>query len=950
MSKSDLSSTAAPVIVRLAGLPAEVMEAFASQACLDEARSLLRGQDELVSARAQMVHHLHQKIHDALPADRRILLAVKRDCYNGRSLSARRSTPAWPLIHDAAAPLTNQICELEDKLTVEWAQLHRTLQEEHERERHHLLQLLGEENLRRGLTLASPSLLGNARRLQKPASSYGRKEKGLEQSLLRYVSRAALKLSPFSTLTRVGLGMVASGSDPRPVTLVGDRWKQRHLLRIKRHTLNHYYTLLLLHPAFRSRQRIVLNGTIERIEPTRYRFVRPAHWLFNREAETLEYREDALLRVNLEGSLIGTLREVLAESRPLGQLIDLLSSSLGREPGELMGPVEALLDIGFLQFLCPWPTNDIDADRTFLAVLRSLAPDAAILEVAGALERSLTLSGDGVPTDSLSSIMKEIDAMSSQGLHALCSVVGASSLKTAIKRNRRLNEDVFLLPQNGGGQGEIARVSRDSAERAIASAKPLVRFSNFLSRHYEFLHTVQALATERWPGRREVAFLDLFEASQSLWRDYMKFMRTAHKERERGPWNPLGLDAIADLQRQRQDITTQLGRCLRPEGEDHVFHPEEVEEVVGRIPDCYAPVVGPCLFMQPVEPGGDLWVVNRLLDGTGHYSSRHTAVMDSEMRDRYTTHLRRRAVVDLNGEPFELVDILYARGDHLNVHAVQTPRVLEMPGENSDLPPARRLGLLDLRVRLDGPLPVLVDSCGRGILPVYLGTMSLLLMPMLLKFLSQFGLGEFVLRHLPLPVRRQGDTEFYGRLRIGNLLVKRRHWVFSPAALFDAHVGASDAELFLAANRWRSTQGIPERVFIAEKLPVEFFGWEVHKPQYINFSSPSFVSVFRTCLGSCKTRLSVVEMLPTPEAFPVDQSGRRWAFEVQLESITMERAVLDLSPEAYDLESPTVDSARPGVGHNRAQRAQMQGETHGRRNQGPVRSRKDRERRDRAAV
>ena len=61
--------------------------------------------------------------------------------------------------------------------------------------------------------------------------------------------------------------------------------------------------------------------------------------------------------------------------------------------------------------------------------------------------------------------------------------------------------------------------------------------------------------------------------------------------------------------------------------------------------------------------------------------------------------------------------------------------------------------------------------------------------------------------------------------------------------------------------------------------------WPLHKPQYIDFTSPSFVPVLRAVLESAPDEMKLEEMLPAPEAFPADEHGRKWAFEAQLESI-----------------------------------------------------------------
>lgn len=143
--------------------------------------------------------------------------------------------------------------------------------------------------------------------------------------------------------------------------------------------------------------------------------------------------------------------------------------------------------------------------------------------------------------------------------------------------------------------------------------------------------------------------------------------------------------------------------------------------------------------------------------------------------------------------------------------------------------------------------------------------------------------------HPSRPALRQDGVITFRRLRIGNLVLRRRMWVFSPAATLGFCTGSSDAELFLAVNRWRRQHGIPDRIFVAERLQARFDLWPLHKPQYIDFTSPSFIPIFRAALESSKDELKLEEMLPTPDVFPAGEDGRKWAVEAQLESIAFHR-------------------------------------------------------------
>ncbi len=885
---SSLSSFTVPVIVRIGGLPAEIMRPFGSEKCLHQVQTVLRLECELASVRNRIVDRLHEKIGGAPAAVRHVLLAIKRDCHNGRDLAGRRSSADWSIFEDVAPDLAVCIAKLEDGLAAQQERFKETFRTENEREIRHLLTLVDEENLRQGLALASPGMLTNLNRLRKPFESYKRKERRLIQSLLRYVSRSALKLSPFSTFTRLGLGTVMADVTPPPVQLMLSGTTHKELRRIKKHVAVKYFTILRQYPPFRDQLQVQLNPSVEMVSRDQYRYIKPFHWDLNREAREFRYFNESQVSLNLRGPLIEELQALLQENRPYGELVQLLSHKLSSKSTTVESVIRKLLELGFLLLLFPWPTNDFDPERTLLAFLKRLPRDEVLDEFARIFERLLDLRDTFSPSNARLRGYREIDELRLKGFRILTEAMELPEVKEEVN-DRQIHEDIFLLPQPDQKQGAVARISRQSAEEALASARPLVLYSDLNYTRYEFLHSLGALAKKHWPGKPKVGFLDLFQVAQPLWRDYIKVATAAITSWQPDLWNPFELEDITTLKRLRDTVLKDFEDCTRQEGDEIVLDREHAERAVRRIPDTYIPAFGPCLFVQPATPDRRLWILNHMLDGTGRFSNRYTTVMPNGMRDRFSSHLGQGGTVSLFGEPAEVIEIMCARDDHLNVHKIQTARVLEMPGENPDLPPEKRLGLLDLQVRIDGPLPVLIDRSGQRLMPIFLGTNGLVGMPTLVRFLSRFGIGEFRLMHPPRPRQRKDGVVTFRRLRIGNLVLRRQMWEFSPAAIFDRYTDSSDTEFFLAANRWRLEHRIPDRVFVSERIQAEFNIWPIHKPQYIDFTSSSFVPVLRSALRTCRAELKLEEMLPTPEAFPIDGDGRSWAFEAQLESIAFHR-------------------------------------------------------------
>lgn len=885
---------AAPAIVRLAGLPAEVVEALRSPLCRDAAQALEEIESQLTEARGELAEQLHTAVHLASPAERNLLLAVKRDVYNGRPLGRRRGTRDWPAVERSAPGSAAEVCRLEDLHARRLAELTALFGAENARARRSLMACLDHPELRRGLALASPHLTENLTRHGAGEALSKRRLARAEETLLRYVSRTSLKLSPFSTLTPVGLGLACAAADPPPgcpgetVSLLAERPAGScQLRRYSWYCLRCFFTLLKHHPPFRRRLGVRRNDTLELLEPGRYRLVRPFDWELDAEKQEIRHVQESVVKIGLAGPLADHLLGAAGSWDSLAALERHLRATTGLEPEEIEKNLGRLLRAGVLLLAPPWASTDFDPERRLREFLaRGPEDDALGRELASALRGLEAAMAEEPTAETAPRIRARLVELIADCYAILGRHLGLADLKTEIKNN--FHEDVYLTSNSPSGYGEIARISLASAHRALRSIRPVVLFSDLHYTRYEFLLSLRALLVRRWPGKKRIPFLAVMNESQALWRDHVGTSTANIQAAGRETWNPLDLEEIRELQQLRDRVTSNLVASLHPEGRDFAYDLEAAERAVAEIPAYYRPTFGPCLFMQPAVAGEDLWVLNHLLDGTGRFSTRYTKVMPEAQRARYTEHFSHRAhFAHWKGEA-ELVDIFCSRGDQLNVHALQTPRVVELPGERLELPPERVLRLSDLAVDMEGFLPTLVDRQDRQVLPTFLGATSLFPMPTLVKFLAHFSLAEFRLIYPRRPESQKNGSIYQGRIRIGNIVPHRRIWSIVPEKTFRELSASSDLDLYRAVQRWRREQDVPEQVFVSEKLRVNFKLWEIHKPQYIDFTSPSFVPILRACLLACPERLDLAEMLPLPAAFPAGRDGGRRAFEIQLESIAFE--------------------------------------------------------------
>src|ERR1700687_6031788 len=103
-----------PLIVRIAGLHADAMAAFASDLG-GRANQLRELAAVIVEARTALVDRLYAAIAGASLEDRRFLLALKRDSWNGRSLRKSRRQPGGVRVLQAIGPLAEELLRLDER-------------------------------------------------------------------------------------------------------------------------------------------------------------------------------------------------------------------------------------------------------------------------------------------------------------------------------------------------------------------------------------------------------------------------------------------------------------------------------------------------------------------------------------------------------------------------------------------------------------------------------------------------------------------------------------------------------------------------------------------------------------------------------------------------------------------------------------------------------------------
>ncbi|GMU07991.1 lantibiotic dehydratase [Corallococcus caeni] len=873
------------VFVRVAGKPTTVLAPLISERCVAHLRRLEEMERELTALRSQVADALFAELPHADEEVRPLLLALKRDCFNQRPIRRHVASPRWEhSSRNSKAPL-KVLLEKEQAHAEERQRFHDAYTEDATRGHQGLLEQGRAADFLRALSLASPGLVEYLDRLYtRPREQYGKRERKMEQSLLRYLTRAAVKLSPYSTLTRVGLCVVAdtSASGPR---LLGTNWDERSLVRVKRYLLDQCRELLFLNPQVRLRLKVSLNDTLEELGPGHYRFLRPVKLEWNEAEREYRYAGAALVKVRLGGPLVAWLRTTLSEGQPLySALRNAACAQFQESPEQVDAILAKLFHIGFLVLVPPWPSLEIRLEERMADFLRELASEAGLQDVCHTLDGLVALENDYAASREPLSSVRDIDRHVSMLFEQIKATTDPASKLRFEKSSHNYYEDVLVRSREVASQyREVARLDRATATELLDTGNLLWRLGNLYEPRHEFHETLRVFIARRWPGRTETPLLELFTEAQPLWEQFLE-----HLSKPSGSvFNPYALPEIASLQRLREESRHALTRLHTGDaGETRIPLPA-LKDLVQRLPETFAPAIGTCLFTQPADTAGTRWVVNRFFEGNGRFSSRFTAVLEAEPLQSYLQGFEQASRFDLGGEPVEVLDMLFTRGNTVNLHWPQTPRVLETPAESADLPEGRRIRLTDLFVRMapEGKPLTVRDAQGQRYIPSCLSPLQNEYMPSILKFLDVFGP---MVRSGFLPstgTNEKDGVRYFNRLVVGRLVVRRSRWRISgPPSI---PTSATEGDAFEAIHRWRTALGLPDQVYLIEKVTMDSVQTDVFKPQFIDFRSPALVALFLGATAQAARPFTLEEALPTSAAFPSDSQGTQWGLEFMLESLTL---------------------------------------------------------------
>lgn len=941
-ARADGQGAAAPwelhrrFLLRVAGLPVEAVAGLRDEAARAWAARILDAEAELADLAAALDEPLTALVTGvADPARRREVLAVRRDVFNGRlprDPRAVRTVAEYadeapgaadlggsegPTAANGAAGAGGTAGELllrwldrRSALAALEGEGDPLLADGLARARAALRALAGEERLRHGLVLASPTLDAQLDAfIADPAPVSDKRARKKERSLLAYLYRTACKTSPFSTFTGVAAGRFTD--DAGPECGAGGPWNSHPRLNVV--VLARLAELVAADPARRDALPVAVSAGWE-LDEDRVRYVRRSVTAGDDSAAvSFDAAHDRLFFLRRHG-ILERMLGLFAGGASLryGELREWLAAETGAPPEEAARYPATLLDLGILRMTgLETDVHAPDPLRAFQDALRALDRDwadatASRLDAAAACVRDYPAAGAAERRALLRRLRTELMSVQEE--------LGAEapSLPQTL-----LYEDVSAQPVTADldrwtdlAAAPLQALGRMLPAFDVALPQRLVLKGFFLARYGR-------------GGRCDDLLRLVHDFHEDVFTQYLQFTSLKSPYLDDGSHAPeenwLGMPEVTALDRARAAFTGRVRElwAAHPEGAEELRLDEgTVDAVASELSPLGASFAPHSHFVQLADRAGDpLVVLNNSYGGLSFPFTRFTHCFDGPAAgDREAaTHAAEPADdgTGHGGMTGELREALRAwqppgavfaevtagsATTNLNLHGPLTDHEIVCPGESSTAPSEARLDLDDLYAEHDEAGDRLVlrsRRLGREVVPLYLGYLVPMVLPevprTLLLFSPTSRSRPDVWRGVPEAPAVDGVTA-RPRVRYRSLVLHRRRWTAEPGALPVRAPGTGEAASFLAWQRWRRGHGIPERVFATVRAaesadgPAAAFGGGV-KPQYVDFTSPLSLLALEGLLAAGPARTVFEEMLPGQDGLHVRSPRGRHVAEMALEIV-----------------------------------------------------------------
>lgn len=806
-------------LARVAGTSATLLEKFVFRETVRHIDEVLSCEAELANA-ALEVEAILFRLVPQLDHDRdlrRRALALKRSVHNQRrSAGTADDVAAIGAILKDDEPLRladwnrlalcreSAMTEAENAYREQLAAVSRVLPE-----------LMADPALQQGLAIASPDLLSDLLRNPRDDQQIWIPSTKRSRSCTAYLTRVAMKTSPLSTFTQIGVARVVSG---RPGSIDGQNagtstasYPTRLLRAFPHEWLMISARIRELAPAFQYEANAGIDPTAGqqgqvRVLKSVTQFSSAHFW-----------RTEVISQQQLDESL----RAALSPGRRFSYA-DLLDLAESHGAADQHGFFLSLVDRKLIQPVAPYSRKD----------------PRPLMALAGALTITSTERAIGI-AELMRRLQKHADAGgAASGTERIEIIAEIRRLAAAIYQALDATPPAWLnsakpLAENVAYEGAPITLPA-SVQLDLARAAEKFRAGTVRTKLYDYI--------------------------------YQYFVRRFGEQGETGDILGFLADFLA-----REDFPELLARAIA-EDKLAVKEPGSFRSHLPGGASAVPPTL--TLFYQlaardrdALERGRYELMINQVNSGEGGLLGRFVNIGGS-VHDVLRTELAGWLKDLYRGQlPLELT----VCGD-INILQMEQGicgRVLQWPGElpaaDSDRNAAVRLDQLRLRATSDGTL-CFIDAEGRPVTVSYQGVVPSYLAPQVLRLLMVIvdpWTRDYDLGKSECSGNEQGSNHirYFPRQQDGRIVFRRARWRVPSSAFIHREKGERDFDFFLRVQRWRTEHGLPEEVFAQLEQAQAAAQAKERKPVWVHFGSPHAIELLCQ-LGGADSVVTLTEVLP----------------------------------------------------------------------------------------
>lgn len=702
------------------------------------------------------------------------------------------------------------------------------------------------ELLHKGLLLSSPTLYSQLPSfIMRDPAAFRHKEQKNEYSLLRYLTRMSFKTSPFSTFTYTG---VATSGDNYTLPVVA---RLSSGVRLNNKLFDYIRLLMIHHPVLNEILEVQLNPTVVK-ENDHVQFL-------------AAYRNIEAFQKMPGGSVVQWLHSLLTKPVAIRTLTDTLSTHIpDTDREQVKRYLLQLVSSGYLEAGIGCSAIDPEWDRQLLVFIKQHLPGHPLQELLLQLQQKRELYALAPPAKRYHLLQE-----AGQALHALLTtlqqeagVSGTDIHNGGVEQEVRHQQERFDTTRFMSQQFPVSAIFYEdtyTTEKAVLPQAATEALVNKVEQLCTLLESLDTMQEERI--RMRDFFLRHYgehhqESITSFYKTYYQQEKKQQKE-ERKKGTSLSL--------------TELLQPFNITGETIHLTVNDFHTITQTAPCARGMFVQ--LFHD--ETGELCGVINHLLPGMGKVAGRFLDLFDPVITSHFNEWNERLhpGVMQL-----ELSD---GSSFNANIHPPLLPYGIRIPGGHSNYPANKLVPLSKVAVKYNPStqlLSLVHTPDNKEIYAYDLSLQSFFNRSNFYQLLAHFNPDRRVsLRGLinaadeRFPADKEHDIVSKPRITFERtVIIRRKAWVIKTSCIPLPGNDEADAAYYARLATWRLNAGLPEHVFLFLKSYAIPAGPEEkarmmkddYKPQYICFTKPLLVILFRKLLSRAGKHIYLEEMLP----------------------------------------------------------------------------------------